>query len=172
MKLKNQKNRVIICHSLEHGQRIKEYWIKEGVINRDNNWGFDNFLGENIYCCYGIVNGCFSIFTIEEALRKNCEFILLEEPEENKFPREVLVSDDETEWEKRVIAAYLEKARYPVICYSNVSELNELDDIKYEMSFNGWRYFKEIEPEKEIVLTYEEIAKKFNVDPEKLKIKR
>jgi hypothetical protein len=79
--------------------------------------------------------------------------------------RWMMVSEDATRWRKRKVIAYKNGA---FIVWSGAETDEEVKDI---ISTSWWKYAKEIE-EHQVELTLEEIAEKFGVNVEQIKIKK
>jgi hypothetical protein len=87
--------------------------------------------------------------------------------EQTIFPLEnqerwVMVSDDNKSWRKRKL---LKEENGVFITWSYVTE----EEIRQQIKTSSWNYMKEIEPI--IELTLEQIAEKFGLGTEKIKIK-
>lgn len=154
------KNQVIEVLDKEHGKKVIEYWkskgVDTGVLEGDCNRG-DGY--KRRY--YGVINGNFKFISIDEVHRYNAEIIEL--PEENPFPRVMLVSIYGNSWHKRVV--FMKKCdRY--LAWKDAETIEESEGI-YEAT--AWRYAKEL-PEK-VELTKSEIAEKFGIPIEQLVIK-
>ena len=97
-----------------------------------------------------------------------------EEPQEEpkKYPRVMMISDSMWVWEKRVVE--FEKKIGDETFYFAWESAETIEDSLKSRILLTWRFAKEIEPEppKQIELTLDEIAKKFGVSVENLKIKK
>ena len=94
-------------------------------------------------------------------------------PEEpKKYPRVMLISDSTTSWCKRVVE--FEKKIGDETLYFAWDSAETIEDSLKSRILVTWRFAKEIEPEtpKQIELTLDEIADKFGVSVENLKIKK
>jgi hypothetical protein len=81
--------------------------------------------------------------------------------------RVVEVSNDGKKWEKRVLITTLNKsANLPFVCYADITRLNDIESTD-RLFF--WKYMREISSIKE--LTLQEIAEKFNVPVDSIRIK-
>ena len=120
-----------------------------------------NFVGSRSGDHYGIINGKFNVFDIDEVKDRNAEIIEL--PEEKTYPRVMLVSDDKKDWTKRVV--FMEK------CGGFMAWVlaKNLEEAENETNIRFWEYAKEIEP---IEVTLEEIAKWKGAIPEQIIIKQ
>ena len=132
-------NKVIKVLSKEHGEKVIEFWKKYCGTR-----GFD---GTSIGSYYGLINGEFDVWGIDEIREHNAEIIEL--PEERNYPRVMLVSDNKTRCAKRVV--FTEKCG-GFLAWKNAKTLEEA---KNETDTRFWKYAKEIEP---IEVTLEEIA--------------
>ena len=146
-------NKVIKVLNKEHGKKVIEFfkqYCDTGELE-----------GTNIGSYYGIVNGEFDIWLIDEIARANAEIIEL--PEEKTYPRIMFVSNDNKNWCKRVV--FMEK------CGGFISWVyaKTLEEAKNETLTFFWYYAKEIEL---IEVTLEEIAKWKGVSKEQIKIKQ
>ena len=84
-------NTVIECLDLEHGQEIKAIFIKNGVDV--GNYLFTNTKESNyLYRYYGVLNGKFSNYSIEQVKAAGARIVELP-PEEIEQPRCELVPD-------------------------------------------------------------------------------
>lgn len=145
-------NKVIKVLDREHGKRVIEFFKQycdtgrlEGIRN-----GF----------YYGLINGEFDIWDINEIRENNAEIIEL--PEEKTYPRVMLVSFDNKNWEKRVV--FMEK-RGGFLAWIDAETLDEAETTTKTCL---WKYAKEIEP---IEVTLEEIAEWKGVSKEQIIIK-
>lgn len=93
-----------------------------------------------------------------------------EEPK--KYPRVMMVSDFKKTWSKRVVE--FEKKIDGETLYYAWDSAETIENSLKSRSLVIWKYAKEIEPEnpKQIELTLDEIADKFGVSVENLKIKK
>jgi len=84
-----------------------------------------------------------------------------------EFPRVMMVSDNEVKWEKRVVIA---SNLSGCIAYNIVEDIDEVHD---ESEFIKWRFAKEIEPKvpETIEVTIEEIASRFGVSSDQIRVK-
>ena len=84
-----------------------------------------------------------------------------------QYPRVMMVSNDNVTWFKRVVI--LEK-RGEFMAWADSETIDEAKDIT---DVYWWNYAKEVEPEQgQIELTIDEIAEKYGVKPEQIKIKK
>jgi hypothetical protein len=92
------------------------------------------------------------------------------ENEQVAFPLEqterwMMVSEDEKDWRKRKVIAY-KNGKFIVWSGAETDE-----EVKDETGTSWWKYAKEIE-EHQVELTLEEIAEKFGVNVNQIKIKK
>ena len=96
------------------------------------------------------------------------------------FPRVMMVSDEPitkaNPGVKRVVWAYNNKFKYPYFCYSsNIQSIEEANNIPIGggwMEGVCWKYAKDYTEPIIIELTLEDIANKFDVDVNTIKIKK
>lgn len=94
-------------------------------------------------------------------------------PEEpKKYPRVMMVSNSIMSWDKRVVE--FEKKIGDETLYFAWDSAETIEDSLKSKILLTWRFVKEIQPEtpKQIELTFDEIADKFGVSVENLKIKK
>ena len=111
-----------------------------------------------------------SSYTLDGKLRKSDKYpsAFTKNPFENTGFQErwMMVSNDEKIWHKRKV--FIQK-NGQFIAWLNAKTDNEVKDVH---SVANWKYAKEIEDPKEIELTLEQIAEKFGVSVESIKINR
>ena len=146
-------NKVIKVLDIEHGKKVIEFWKKYCDTRRLG--------GDNVGSYYGIINGRFDYWDIDEVEAYNAEIIEL--PEEKTYPRIMLVSDDKTKWYKRVV--FMEK-NGGFLAWGFFETLEEAEKI---VSTTFWKYAKEIEP---VEVTLEEIAEWKGTIKEQITIKK
>ena len=153
------KNQVIEVLNKEHGKKVIEYWKSKGVDTLSMHGSCTRDRRYNTRY-YGVINDGFGSYTIDDAWNANAEIIEL--PEENSFPRVMLVSDDGDDWYKRVV--FMKKCdRF--LAWNNAETVEESECV-YEAT--AWRYAKDIP--NEIIISKAEIAKKFGVPFDYIKI--
>jgi len=146
-------NKVIKVLDMEHGKKVIEFWKQycdTGVLR-----------GDTVGDYYGVINGRFDFWTIDEVRRYNAEIIEL--PEERAYERVMLVSFDKMTWCKRVV--FMEK-NGGFLAWAFAETLEEAEK---PTSTTFWKYAKEIEP---IEVTLEEIAKWKGTIKEQIIIKK
>ena len=146
-------NKVIKVLNREHGRKVIEFWRQYCYISP--------LRYAHIGCYYGIIGGEFDIWTIDEIERANAEIIEL--PEEKAYPRVMLVSHDNIDWDNRRVV-FMEKCG-GFLAWINAETLEESEK-KVDTRF--WKYAKEFEP---IEVTIEEIAMWKGTSKELIKIK-
>lgn len=133
-------------------------WATGRTYLEELNW--DVYKGET---CYSPSDGYFSsiclytdpeILTIEQLL----DF------QTNDYPKVMEVSDDGLEWKKRVV--FMQK-NGKFLAWTKAETIEEAER---ENATFVWNYARETQPAI-LELTLDEIAKKFNVAPEQIKIK-
>ena len=145
-------NKVIKVLDIEHGKKVIEFW---------KQYCDTGALGDAIGRYYGVINGRFYIWDIDEVRQNNAEIIEL--PEERAYERVMLVSFDKMTWCKRVV--FMEK-NGGFLAWAFAETLEEAEK---PTSTTLWKYAKEIEP---IEVTLEEIAKWKGVYKEQIIIKK
>ena len=146
------KNQVIEVINKEHGKKVIEYWKSKGV-DTSVMMGVRTKKGGDLCRYYGVIDGCFDCYSERQAAENNAEIIEL--PEENSFPRVMLVSDDKNEWYKRVV--FMQKCdRF--LAWNNAETI---EDAGCTYRVASWRYAKEIEP-KQITITLSDLNSKID----------
>ena len=154
------KNKVIEVLNKEHGKKVIEYWKSKGVDTMGMS-GSQTKKGDYLWRYYGVIDGYFNVYSERQAAENNAEIIEL--PEENSFPRVMLVSDDGDDWYKRVV--FMQKCdRF--LAWNNAETI---ENAEWTYRVASWHYAKEL-PEK-VELTKSEIAEKFGISIEQLVIK-
>ena len=146
-------NKVIKVLDREHGKKVIEFFKKYGNTGDFEETGMGHY--------YGVINGDFAIWNIDEIRQYNAEIIEL--PEEKTYPRVMLVSFNKLSWHKRVVFM---KRRGGFLAWANAKTLEEAENVT-ETFF--WKYVKEIEP---VEVTLEEIAEWKGVSKEQIIIKK
>ena len=146
-------NKVIKVLNEEHGKKVIEFF-KQYCDTGDLE-------GTNVGSHYGIIKGDFDIWTVDEIARYNAEIIEL--PEGKAYPRVMLVSHDNENWDERVV--FMEKCG-GFLAWMFAETLKEAEN---EIDTNFWEFAKELEP---IEITLEEIAKWKGLSKEQIIIKQ
>ena len=146
-------NKVIKVLDREHGRKVIEFFKQYCDTGKLEGTRIGNY--------YGIINGEFDIWRIEDLVRASAEIIEL--PEEKTYPRVMLVSDDKEFWVERVV--FMEK------CGGFLSwiDAQTFEEAEKKIYTSFWKFAKEIEP---IEVTLEEIAKWKGVSKEQITIKQ
>ena len=147
-------NKVIKVLDGEHGKRVIEFFKQYCDTGKLEGTRIGNY--------YGIINGEFDIWRIEDLVRASAEIIEL--PEEKTYPRVMLVSHDNIDWDnKRVV--FMEKCG-GYLAWANAETLDEAEEAR---GTRFWEYAKEFEP---IEVTLDEIAEWKGVSKEQITIKQ
>ena len=155
------KNQVIEVLNEEHGRKVIDYWKSIGVDTLGMS-GSQTKKGDYLWRYYGVIDGCFDVYSERQAAENGAEIIEL--PKEEKiFPRVMLVNNGGKEWRKRVV--FMKKCdRY--LAWNKAETIEESESVCGQ---TAWRYAKEL-PEK-VELTKSEIAEKFGISIDQLVIK-
>ena len=130
------KNKVIEVIDKEHGKKVIDYWESKG-IDTSGMLGIGTKKAGYLCRYYGVIDGCFDCYSEREAAEYGAEIIEL--PEENSFPRVMLVSNDGDAWYKRVV--FMKRCnRY--LSWLKAETIEESEGV-YEAT--AWRYAKEVE---------------------------
>ena len=169
------KNQVIEVLDKEHGKKVIEYWKSKGVdtLSMHGSCTRDRRFDTRYY---GVIDGVFGMYTIDDAWNANAEIIELPK-EENSFPRLMLVSNKPIKGNndgiKQLVISIVDGIAISVggTQYSLEQYYQDLKEEKANPIFRlyPWRYAKEL-PEK-LELTKSEIAEKFGISIEQLVIK-
>ena len=133
-------NKVIKVLNREHGKKVIEFWKQYCYTGE--------LEGTSIGDYYGIIKGEFDCWETEQVIEANAEIIEL--PEEKAYPRVMLVSHDNIDWDNRRVV-FMEK------CGGFLAWINAetLEDAENSKAACFWEYAKEFEL---IEVTLEEIA--------------
>lgn len=85
--------------------------------------------------------------------------------QENEYPKVMEVSDDGDNWRKRVVFM---KKNGRFLAWGIAETIEEAE---CELGVFSWKFAREIQPAPTLELTLDDIAKKFNVSPEQIRIK-
>ena len=113
----------IKCKNRKHGERIIEFYKSHGFDVHSNTGKCTGFY-------YGIVV-CSNLFACFETKKYFSEEIKLPSKPRRKFPREMMVSDDNVNWIKHIVVVKI-KHTSPYLVAEGI------------YTFIGWRYAKEI----------------------------
>ena len=145
------KNQVIEVLNEEQGKKVIEYWKSKGVDTGDVN-GSCNKADNDRFRYYGLINNCFSEYSIEYCESFNAEIIEL--PEEKTYPKVMIVSEDGEKWHKRVVLMY-KNGRY--LAWNCAETFEEAEK---KMNLTSWRFAKDIEEPKEFTITLSDLNSK------------
>lgn len=160
------KNQVIKVLNREHGKKVIEYWKNKGV-DTYGYLGADTEEEGDIFIYYGVINGNFDNYRYKYVLEHNAEIIEL--PLEFERGERVLVRDsDDENWVESIFVTKIDGAKRPYVVVSYFDE----DEFMNGDVFNTVKYkqIKKLQAKKEI--TMQEIADKFGIDVNDLKIKK
>ena len=146
------KNKVIEVLDMEHGKKVIEYWKSIGVDTLGMS-GSQTKKGDYLWRYYGVIDGYFNVYSERQAAENNAEIIEL--PEENSFPRVMLVSYDGEVWYKRVV--FMKKCDM----FLSWDNAETIESAEWTYRVASWRYAKEIEP-KEQIITLSDINSKMD----------
>lgn len=147
-------NKVIKVLNKKHGRKVIKFWKKYC-----NTKGF---IGTDIGGYYGIIGGKFNVWQLDDIILTDVEVIEL--PEEKTYPRVMLVSHNNIDWNNRRVV-FMEKCG-GYLAWANVETIEEAEK---ERGTGFWKYAKEIES---IEVTIEEIAEWKGVSKELINIKK
>jgi len=72
------KNQVIEALNEEHGKRVVDYWKSKGIDTSDM-LGIRTKKGGNLCRYYGVIDGCFGVYSEKQAAENNAEITELSE---------------------------------------------------------------------------------------------
>jgi|SRR5690625_3226070 len=162
------KNQVIEALDKVHGKKVIEYWRDKGF---DTEAWDGSFTKEDDYIkrYYGVINGYFDNYSMQHIKKYNAEIITLPEPEwKPKRGERVLVWNIEGHEAEAIFIAEIEGGIFPYVTVSFEDEGNFLKGEKF-LTYE-WKNMKPLPQVKEV--TMQEIAEKFGVEVEQLKIKK
>lgn len=157
LKKKIMDNTVIKVLDREHGKKVIKFfkqYCDTGELD-----------GTDIGIYYGIINGEFDRWTTEEVIKHNAE--IMELPQAKTYPRVMLVSDDNKNWDNQRVVFMEKCGGYLAWCAAET-----LEDAEKEIGTYFWKYAKDIEYIEYIEVMLEEIAKWKGVSKEQIKIKQ
>lgn len=111
---------------------------------------------------YGLINNMFSATDIEYVRNKNIKIIQLP----NEYPKVMEVSETGDIWGKRVV--FMEKCGR----YLGWMDAETLEEAENRIATASWKYAREIQQPQQLELTIDQIAEKFGVPSEQIKIKK
>ena len=135
------ENKVIKVLDKEHGKKVIEFWKKYCDTG--------SLEGINTDLHYGIINGKFNIYSINEIRRADAEIIEL--PEEKAYPRVMFVSFDNKNWDNQRVV-FMEKCG-GFMAWIHAKTLEEAENATGTCF---WKYAKdlpEINAQKELLLS-------------------
>lgn len=164
-------NKVIELLDLEHGQKVKAYFQSKGVDFGLRERNFNSTRDkDNEYRYYGIIDGSFGNYDIQQVQAVGAEIIPLPTTE---YPKVMWVSDQEdfSFANKRVV--FVHKNGY-YLAWESAETIEAAEKI---VSMREWKYAKDIEPEPEpqiVELTIEDISagKGVGIAPHLIRIKK
>lgn len=152
----------------EHGKKIINYLLSLGAKNEND------YSGTNVNAFYFISEKTGNITASNGILLPNGYTIveLKEKVIDLKRGDEILVSDNYSNYKKRIFLAYINGANIPVITVANADESNFKEGKPF--STVGWRCYEKIEEEQIVELTMEDISngKGVGIKPELIRIKK
>lgn len=152
------KHLLIDFDSLEVGQKLWDVRHGEVTITSfNNNSNYRITCGNLMYTEEGK-------YTYKDKYPILFLYNPFEQPSE--FPKIMEVSQNGRQWEKRVVIA---KNNRTIISWNEVDSIEELTGNEFPIF---WNYAREVQKPKELELTLEQIAYKFGVPVETIKIKK
>lgn len=171
--MKNHKynNTVIEVLSIEHGEKVKEWWRKQGIDT------FSYIVSNNPTVFYGLKDGNFKYFSQWEVDKYGLKVIELPTEQPKPYPKMMLVANNTStskvprfvlcEIEGKYVAVYglfVQKKEH----FLKQITMNNHKDLK----INIWDHATDIEEPQEVELTLEQIADKFGLNVSQIKIKK
>lgn len=161
-------NVVIEVLDIEHGKKVIDFFKSKGINTHyltgacNKKQGYDNRF-------YGIINGIFNQYNEFQISKNNAKIVTLEELT-NTYPKVMWVSDcpNFSTRHKRVV--FMEKCGE----YLAWASAETKEEAKKEVKTSSWGYAKDIEPDLTLIkeVSIEEIADKFGISVENLRIKK
>ena len=165
------KNQVIEVLNEEHGKKVIQYWKDRGVDTLDFTGMCTMEVGDT-FRYYGVINEYFDNYSMEHVKSYNAEIITLPEPEvewKPKFGERVLVWDyAESQASVRIFLNYEKGTTKPVHVVRVLDVPKFAEGKPYAVA--KYQNMKPLPKVKEV--TMQEIADKFGVPVEQLKIKK
>ena len=159
------RNQVIEAIDKDHGKKVIEYWHSQGVNTSGYVGSCTRKMGD-LCRYYGVINGCFDAYSERLVAENNAEIIEL--PEENSFPRVMLVSDDAVVWNQAVVVCLRGGYAFATINHSSVEEYENTLKRGDSVPFFFWKYHKELSDRNKV--SKAKIAEMFGIEPEQLEI--
>lgn len=147
-------NKVIKVLNKKHGKKVIEFWKKYCDTK--------GLTGSCAGYYYGMIKGVFNTWHLDEIILADVEVIEL--PEEKTYPRVMLVSHDNINWDN-IRVVFMEKCG-GFLAWANVKTIEEAEKA---IGTRFWEYAKKIEP---IEVTIEEIAEWKGASKEQIIIKK
>lgn len=181
-----------ILDYINQKEDMKKYWIKDltekqvihaptkeiarKLCNKFHELGLkwadgDSYLNETNWSRYREEN-CYNYKTGKHSskpsyISQRYEILTIDQLLDfQEYPKVMEVSHDNYEWDKRVV--FMEK-KGKFLAWKRSETIKEAEDITEVFD---WKYAREIQPLPTLELTIDEIANKFNVSPEQIKIKK
>ena len=129
--------------------------------------GVTNWIWYGEDTCYDYKTGLVGYKTFYSS--KGYEILTIDQLldfQDNEYPKVMEVSHNNHNWHKRVV--FMEK-NGKFLAWVDAKSIEESEGIT---DICTWRYAREIQPATTLELTLDEIAEKFNVSPEQIKIKK
>ena len=149
------KDHVIKVLTPEHGAEVIKYFKSLGISTTHKGTNCESDGDSYIY--YGVIDGRFDDYRLEYVKGKKVPIKTLKECM-TKYPRVMLVRDDISEWERRVVIAYKNNK------YIAWKEATSFEKAEYVTETYAWQYATEVpaEPSKRDILLAkaEELIKK------------
>ena len=188
------KNQVIEVLDREHGRKVIEYWKSKGVDTSDLLGTLTKKAGD-LCRYYGVIDGCFSCYSISFIKEANAEIIELpndsvDELTSEQMKKAIYLKSKGFGLDDRPFPKPMQVSMFPfgnsaynvqtriVVAAGNgyavgVNNCESLDDyIKLQnsnmLSYTLWKYYQEI-PNK-IIISKSEIAEKFGIPFDHIKI--
>jgi len=179
-KNKNLNNLVVKSHYPEDGKKIVQ-WFKDKGVDVGKKFGLNSKVaGDNYY--YGNINGLFNCYDYKY-FKDNSVPVLVLSVEDmykyNIYPKQMLVSDW-TRTDEKAGETIPYNETIPYLERNVIGEFNYNDrtyyisEIPNSTTLATWKYAVDInEPKKSVIteLSIQEIADKFGLKPEELRIK-
>ena len=164
-------NIVIEVLDKEHGKKVIDFFKSKGIDTR-NLSGEANKQDNDVYRYYGIIGIYFSNYSLNQVNSYNAKIVTLEElmKPANTYPKVMWVSDYPDFMNKTKRVVFMEKCN-KYVAWHNAETLEEAEKIT---DSTAWKYAKDIEPEVSPIkeLTMQEIADKFGISVDNLRIKK
>lgn len=137
-------------------------WNSWAPYPRNSSW--DEYRAET---CYSPSDGTYC--DLSYSIKEGYEILSIDQLldfQVNEYPKVMEVSAGGNDWQKRVV--FMEK-NGKFLAWIGAETIEESEN---ETNVFAWKYAREIQPAPTLELTLDEIAEKFNVSPEQIKIKK